>query len=110
MRIEVSEQDGIQVVRIHGNLDSASSNDFESELNSLLDRGASRLIIDLEKVSYTTSSGLRVLLATAKKLRQTSGELVVSNLSPVVTDVFEVSGLSTLFRIFPTADQAIEEF
>ena len=45
-----------------------------------------------------SSAGLRILLATAKKLRP-SGELKLFGLNPSVLEVFEMSGFSTIFAI-----------
>jgi anti-sigma B factor antagonist len=53
-----------------------------------------------------SSAGLRILLATAKKVKP-DGELKICGLNPSVLEVFEMSGFSTIFKIFDNEDAAL---
>ena len=53
-----------------------------------------------------SSSGLRVLLATAKKLKG-KGELKISNLNSVIEEVFDVSGFSSILNVYKTEEEAL---
>ena len=69
MEILEKEIGDVYLISIGGNLDAYSVNDVESKLNSLIDAGQVRLVVSLDKLEYMSSSGLRVLLATLKKVR-----------------------------------------
>jgi anti-anti-sigma factor len=74
VNIAVSDAGGVTVVRFEGNLDTNTAPDAQERLDALLDQGSTMVLIDFEALDYISSAGLRVLLATAKKLRGSSGK------------------------------------
>ena len=95
MEISFSEQDGVTVAALSGRLDSATSGEAQQALASGLD-GCGRLLLDLEKVAYVSSAGLRVFLMLAKQSRAAGGRL-----APEVKEVFDISGFTALFMLLP---------
>ena len=108
MQIDTTRMRGVCVVLLDGKLDSNASADFEAHLQTLLDDGAERIIIDLAKVDFVTSSGLRVLLATAKRIKHLDGDLCVCDLNQTVREVFDISGFSTLLNVFNSLQEALD--
>ncbi|MDD1742650.1 MAG: STAS domain-containing protein [Methanotrichaceae archaeon] len=106
MNITEKKIDNISVIAVSGRIDSTTSKDLETVLNQAIDTN-SKIIVNLADTDYISSSGLRVLLAGLKKLRQKKGEMRLTSLQPVVRDVFEISGLSRLFSINKTLDAAV---
>ena len=90
MNINTTEHDDVPVVRIQGNLDTNTAPSAQSHIDALLADGADRLVVDCVELDYISSSGLRVLLATAKKLRKSRGRLRICNLNEMVEEVFEI--------------------
>ncbi len=76
-----------------------------NELNELIDQNKSDIVLDLEGVVYISSVGLRVLLATQKKVRPRKGEVKLVSLQPFVREVFEMTGFTRLFSIYPTLEK-----
>jgi anti-anti-sigma factor len=66
------------------------------------------MIIDLGKVDYISSVGLRVLLASLKKQRQNQGSLQLASLQPFVQNIFKITGLDKIFQIFPSEEAAFQ--
>ncbi len=87
------------VVRLEGSLDTTTAPTVQEALDGFVEEGHSLVIIDFGPTDFVSSAGLRILLATAKKLRP-SGELKLFGLNPSVLEVFEMSGFSTIFAIF----------
>jgi anti-anti-sigma factor len=50
---------------------------------------------------------LRLLLATAKRLKGSGGDLKVCSLNEMATEVFEVSGFSAILNIYPSEQDAL---
>ena len=107
MQISSESVNDVRVVRLEGNLDTNTSTDAQDFLTSAMDDGESKIIVNFEKVDFVSSAGLRVLLATAKRLGGSGGNLRVCGLNETVSEVFEISGFSTLFNIHATADEAL---
>lgn len=85
------------VFALEGRLDTITAPQFEAEINKGLD-GVTSLIIDLKKLDYISSAGLRVLLK-AQKIMAKQGSMTVKNLSQELKDIFEVTGFSDILNI-----------
>lgn len=110
MEVMVRDAGEIKVVGLEGNLDSNTSGDAETQLTSLVEQGAMKVLISFEKLDYISSAGLRVLLAVAKQLKRGGGELRICNLSDSVQEVFDISGFSTILNVFSTESDALNGF
>jgi len=100
----------VYLISIGGNLDAYSVNDVESKLDSLIDAGHVQLVVSLVNLEYISSSGLRVLLATLKKVRKQQGDIRLACLKSNVKEVFDISGFAQLFNILSTEETAIDSF
>jgi len=110
MEITVTDASGVKVIRIEGHLDTQTSPDAQAQLAQLIDQGATKLIVNFEKLDYISSAGLRVLLKAAKQLKGNSGELRICSLNEVVQEVFDISGFTTILTVTKTEPEALEGF
>ncbi len=106
--MEISERKagGVCVVGLQGKLDSGTSETVAQRLQHLIDAGERRLVVDGETLDYISSTGLRVLLVAAKRLKAVDGKIVLSSLKPHILEVFEIAGFKSIFPIYSDADQA----
>jgi len=95
------------VLALSGRLDGVSSPALEQKVDALLAAGSRRLVFDCAALTYVSSAGLRVFLATAKKLKAGGGAVAFAALTPSVVEVFELSGFSNVLSIHPAREQAI---
>ena len=91
MNITTTGVESVKVVRLEGNLDTNTSELTQGTFNELADGGAKKVLVNLADVEFVSSVGLRVLLATAKRLGGPGGNLRISNLNDTVDEVFEDS-------------------
>ena len=84
-------------VALEGRLDTMTSPELEAELKSSMD-GAETLTLDLSKLEYISSAGLRVLLS-AHKVMAGKGGMKVKNVNEIVQEVLEVTGFSDILTI-----------
>lgn len=84
-------------IALEGRLDTTTAPDLEKELKSSLD-GVTELVLDLEKLDYISSAGLRVLLS-AQKIMNKQGAMKVIHVNDMVNEVFEVTGFSDILNI-----------
>ena len=92
------EQEGPElVVALKGSLDAVAAPELESALFSKLD-GVEKLVFDLTELDYIASSGLRVLLASQKRMNR-QGEMIVRGANSDVMDIFEMTGFVEFLTI-----------
>ena len=107
MEIREERHDEVLVIAPVGRVDSNSSGELERRLLRHVAEGAVRLVIDLLGVEYISSAGLRVLLLTANKLRPLGGQVVLCSMGRTVREVFDLAGLTALFPIEASQDEAL---
>lgn len=110
LNITTNVVESVALVHLEGNLDTNTADLAEQTLNELIDGGTTKILVNLARVAFVSSAGLRVLLATAKRLRRTDGDLRISNLNEMVNQVFEISGFTAILSVFPTEEAALEGF
>jgi len=111
MNVTDKIENGINLVYLDGRFDANTSGIVEDYLKRLINEGSSKFVFNMESVPYIASAGLRVVLATAKILRQKhDGDLRLVALQPNVAKVFEISGLSNVLRLFEGSEEAIQSF
>ncbi len=87
---------GILSIALEGELNSQNAAEKEGEINQVLEKNAfSSLILDLAKLTYISSAGLRVVL----KLRQSAKEFKIINASLEVYEIFEMTGFTSMMEI-----------
>ena len=91
-------------------MDTNTAAKAQEELDGLLSQGAKKILLDFDGLDYVSSAGLRVLLATAKKLRTSGGAMRFCHLNDSVAEVFEISGFNTIFDVFPAEGDALNDF
>ena len=62
-------------------------------------QGMKDIIMDLEKVDYISSGGLRVLLAVEQEMEETDGSMKVIHVNPHIMEIFEITGFLDLLTI-----------
>lgn len=97
MTITKTMEEKVLNVKVEGRLDTATAPELEEELAEVLDE-AEELVFDLEGLEYMSSAGLRILLATQKKMAQKGGMKVV-NVNDVIKEIFDITGFSDILTI-----------
>lgn len=95
----------IKIISHSGRLDTNTSGDFDLLLQPLLEK-EQFVIIDLSQCPYLSSSGIRILVKSTKKLNSKQGALYLTGLVPGVKEVIEMAGLNRVFHIEETIDTA----
>lgn len=107
MQIEQASVGAVKVLAPIGRIDTTTSAAVEAVLRKTVDGGGREMVVDLERVDYISSAGLRVFLVLAKRLRTEQGRLVLCGLPEPVRQVFHLAGFIPLFEIEPTRSAAV---
>jgi anti-sigma B factor antagonist len=101
---------GVTVVQVDGQLIVGNRHELKDLVQSALDAGDRRLLIDFSGTGYIDSSGLGALVSISKRIREAGGELRLSGLNEDLGSLFELTKLDTLFTITETPEQALASF
>ena len=104
MELSIEKRDQTAIVAAGGRLDAVGAPEFEARCKAAIQEGSNRLLLDLAKVEYVSSAGLRSLLVLAKAVKSAGGGLALCGLVPAVRDVMTISGFDNILPL--AADRA----
>ena len=83
---------------------------LKNRLIAEIEKGNNQIVVNLNEVEFTDSSFLGALLAGQKTAIENQGGISLCQLNPQVKNVFEVTYMSKIFKIFESVDKAIINF
>ena len=96
METRKRQKEGYLEVSVSGRLDSYWADYLAEELSEIVQQGVHTIQLDLAEVRYLSSAGIAVLLRFHRELARIDGSMRVSNPSPMVRKVLEISGLAKI--------------
>jgi len=84
-------------VALEGRLDTTTAPELEAALKESLE-GVTALTLDMEKLEYVSSAGLRVLLSAQKRMTK-QGNMKLIRVGETIMETFEVTGFSEILTI-----------
>lgn len=88
-------------------LDEANIAEIGEQLAAIVEREERpKIIISFEAVDHLSSAALGTLITINNKVKQKGGQLRLSNINPQIYEVFLITKLNKLFRIYPTIKEA----
>jgi anti-sigma B factor antagonist len=111
MEITTKQLKRVDVVTVSGRIDSSTAPDLDKALKSILEADRYRICMDLSNLEYISSAGIKVLISVLKTCKRWNrGDLRLTNLLPRIADVFDLAGLTPLFKIYPNLVEAVGSF
>jgi len=110
MEIKDKNIKDVTIVSIKGSIDALTAPEITQYMNDLISSNQIKLVADFSEVDYTSSAGLRVLLAAIKETRVRGGDLFLAGVQPDVHRVLSLSGFTSIIKIFNDTDQAVSSF
>ncbi len=96
--------DGL-TLKIHGEVDVASSGELRKRLRAAVETGATRILVDLGDVSFIDSIAMAAIVGAQRRLSP-DGRLALVAHHPYVLLVLEAVGLRHVVHVFPTRSEA----
>ncbi len=110
LEITVSKMKGVVVIKVVGRVDSISAHELGLAMDTQIDQGKTKLVLDLSGADYLISAGLIKMVAAYKRARSAGGDLRLAALSDRAKEALELGGLDTAFEIYSTPIEAIASF
>jgi len=86
------------IIKVEDRIDTVTAPDFENEILDEMGKFDS-LVIDFSNLEYISSAGLRVLIATQKKLKPENIPMTINNVNDSIKEIFRISGFDKILKI-----------
>jgi anti-anti-sigma factor len=107
MEITARHHDDILVLDMVGRLDKSTAGKVHDTFVDFAKTQPKKVILNLDKLAYVSSAGLRVFLTLAKLLQSFQGELKICHANGTVKDVLQTSGFNSLIKIVDDEGAAV---
>lgn len=110
MQVNIKTQPvGITIIELFGEIDLDSSPDVRKQILAVTQKKSPKIIINLAGVTYMDSSGVATMVEGLQRTNAYNGRFILVNLGPGVHEVFELSRLDKVFKIFDDITEAIKQ-
>lgn len=110
MKTEITQEGDITVVAVTETVDALTAPDLTRALSGQISDGHCNLVVDLTKVEFMSSAGLRTLLGAVKESRTNGGDLRIASKNPGIDKVLKMSGFYNVAKVFPSPAEALASF
>jgi anti-sigma B factor antagonist len=116
MEISHRPMNRVDLLEVTGRIDAATASKLKQQIDALFEEGRYRIVLDLAKLEYVSSPGLRVLIEARKRAREwkitdlEGGDIRISNLPPKIKEVFDLTGFTALFEMYGDTVEAVGSF
>jgi len=111
MKIRQREIGDVVVLDVNGKImGGPDSEAFQATIDTLVESGKRKVLVNLENVSWINSTGLGILIAGFSSLQKSGGKLKLVNVSQRIESLLAVTKLSTIFESFRQEDEAVRSF
>jgi anti-sigma B factor antagonist len=108
--ISTTHHNNIAIISLDGFVDAHTAPQFENAMQTELDAGNVRIVVDCSKLNYISSAGLGVFMSFIEEVREVNGDIKISGLAPKVRHTFEILGFHDLFEMLEDLNSALASF
>jgi anti-sigma B factor antagonist len=105
-----AQQGDVTVLSLDGYLDAHTAPEFERAIQSEIDGGRVRLVVDGQQLRYISSAGLGVFMSFIEELREKGGDIKICCLVPKVQQIFEILGFQAIYDLVDSREAALQRF
>lgn len=99
MDVIINKVDNKFDVTLTGRLDTTNADQFQKDIEILMEGEKPDITLDCKDMEYTSSQGLRMFLMLQKSVNSRGGSLVMKDMKPQVKEVFDITGFSNIINI-----------
>jgi anti-sigma B factor antagonist len=112
-RLTITQADGVNVVKFADRkiLEEISIAEIGEELSNLVRASTGvKILLSFTEVEHLSSAALGMLIKLNNEVEEQAGKLRLSDITPQIYEVFKITRLNKLFRIYDTKEQALASF
>jgi anti-sigma B factor antagonist len=109
MNVFITTEEKTEIVTIEGSIDSKTSAKLQTEIMEKIS-DIHCVLMDMAKVDFVSSAGLRVLLMLYRQIKIRNGKIILSGVSDEIKDVMEMTGFISFFEFTEKVEEALLSF
>ncbi len=110
MKVTEYEPTGVAVFDVDVSLMQEAGTTFRNRLDDVISRGYRNIVLDMTNTSYMNSVSISIMLEAQRKLKDSGGDIVLSNVNQLIRNLFEITNMTSIIRILPDNESALHEF
>ena len=111
MQIEERTIGDVVVLDVKGRVQLGEGDEMlKDKVNSLLNQGRKKIVLNLAEVPYIDSAGLGEVVRTFTTVSRQGGQLKLLNLTKRITDLLAITKLLTVFDTYDSEQEAVQSF
>ena len=111
MQIEEREVGDVLILDLSGKLTIGEGDELlKDKVNSLIQQGRRKLVLNLEGVPYVDSAGLGEIVRTYTTVSRQGGKLKLVHLTKRIEDLLSITKLLTVFETYDSEQEAVQSF
>ncbi len=111
MQIHQRMAGDVTIVDLNGKMTLGEGDELlRDKVNSLIQQGQKKIILNLSEVPYIDSAGLGEVVRTYTTVSRQGGSLKLLNLTKRIQDLLAITKLLTVFETFENEQDAIKSF
>jgi anti-sigma B factor antagonist len=111
MQIEERAVGDVVVLDLKGRVTLGDGDELlKDKVNSLVNRGFKKIVLNLAEVPYIDSAGLGEIVRTYTTVSRQGGSLKLLNMTKRISDLLSITKLLTVVETFDTESEAIKSF
>lgn len=108
--VQTREQDGIVILELSGELDIGGVTTVKKAFEGYFEKGLVKVVLDLSGMGYTSSAGMGVFMGIARQVKEKGGNVKMVGINDRVNRVFTLIGITKIFSIYNTVEDALDSF
>ncbi len=108
MELELSDLTNAAKVALQGRLDTPGVSQIETRFTATIVPAGRHAVVDLTRVTFVSSMGIRMLISTARSLSLRNAKMVLFGAQPLVLETFENVALNDIIPVVASEGQALE--
>ena len=111
MQIEERTIGDVLILDVKGRITLGEGDELlKDKVNSLLNQGLKKIVLNLAEVPYIDSAGLGEIVRTYTTVSRQGGSLKLLSLTKRITDLLAITKLLTVFETFESENDAVQSF
>lgn len=97
----------VAVVRTPEEVDTTIADDMREALLSVLNQGASALVVDMTRTTFCDSAGVSAIVRARRRALASNAEVRIATGSPTLLRLFSLLGLESAIAVYPDVEAAV---